>query len=76
MKNFTAKNAIGMNEIFYGCSSFIYINLGKADFIKVTGYYNMFKSVPNNANIIVKDLTAKSWITAKWSNLTNVTIAS
>ena len=48
------------------------------DFANVgTSYNNMFGSsatsgVPNDCEIIVKDDTAKTWITGKFTRLTNV----
>ena len=68
---------VNLFQAFYGCSSLTYINLSKADFVKVNGYYNMFGGVPANASVIVKDATQQAKVTGTYAkHLTNVTIAS
>ena len=68
---------VNLFQAFYGCSSLTYINLSKADFVKVNGYYNMFGGVPANASVIVKDATQQAKVTGTYGkHLTNVTIAS
>ena len=42
------------------------------DFTNVASYSTMFYNVPTDCLIIVKDDTAKTWITSKFTTLTNV----
>lgn len=66
--------------MFSGCSSLNLLDIRSFDFSKVSTSTNMFgatttgnaSNVPDNCLIIVKDATAKSWITSKFSRLTNV----
>ena len=60
--------------MFQGCSSLASLDLSNFDFTNVTDYTNVFRDVPANCEILVKDETAKTWITSKWSNLTNVKV--
>ena len=58
------------------------LNLSSFDFTNVTEYENMFgreiidneinNYVPSTCYILVKDATAKEWITSKFERLTNV----
>lgn len=65
------------NNMFNGCT-----NLTKIDIrgLKLDGniysYNGMFNGVPNDCEIIVKDDTAKTWVTSKFTNLTNVKTAA
>ena len=63
--------------MFGGDTSLTHIDIRKFDFTNVKSYSNMFGAsasagVPNDCEIIVKDDTAKTWITSKFSRLTNV----
>ena len=58
--------------MFYNCASLRSLDIRNFDFTKVTSYSRMFYNVPANCKIIVKDDTAKEWITSKFTNLTNV----
>lgn len=66
--------------MFNGCTSLQTIDIRNIDLTKCTSsssYKDMFGSsastgVPNNCLIIVKDSTNKSWVTSKFSRLTNV----
>lgn len=60
------------NYAFFGCTSLQHLDIRNMDFTSVTSYTSMFDSVPANCEIIVKDDTQKTWITSKYSNLTNV----
>jgi surface protein len=70
-------NIYNTSNMFNGCT-----NLTKIDIrnLKIDGniysYNGMFNYVPDNCLIIVKDDTAKTWITSKFTNLTNVKIVS
>ena len=77
LSNFNTGNLKYMTYMFNGCKSLTHLDMRNFDFTKVTSYSNMFGSsgaygVPNNCEIIVKDDTAKTWITSKFSRLTNV----
>lgn len=74
----TLTQGIALTSMFGGCTSLTHIDLRNADFSALTsGYNSMFGSsasngVPNDCEIIVKDDTQKTWITSKFSRLTNV----
>lgn len=72
LSNFNTSNVTNMYLMFYGCSSLTNLNLSNFDFSKVTNYDGMFYNVPTNCYILVKDATAKEWITSKFADLTNV----
>ena len=77
LSNFDTSSVINMSYMFNMCSNLTSLDLSSFDFTKVSSYSNMFGSsattgVPNNCEIIVKDDTAKTWITGKFSRLTNV----
>ena len=61
-----------IKEAFYGCRNLTFLDLRKMDFSGVTNSADTFTSVPANCLIIVKDQTAKTWITSKFSRMTNV----
>lgn len=72
LSNFDTSNVTNMYGMFYSCYKLIHVDLRSFDFTKVTNYSSMFGGVPNNCEIIVKDDTAKEWITTHFTNLTNV----
>ena len=72
LSSFNTSNVTTMEGMFGNCSKLINLNISNFDFSKVTSYSNMFGSVPNDCYILVKDATAKEWITSKFTNLTNV----
>jgi len=74
LSNFDTSNVTNMGYMFYNCSSLTTLDLSNFDFTKVTSYNNMFYNVPSSCLIYVKDETAKTWITSKFTNLTNVQI--
>ena len=64
-----------VSDLFDGCVNLRHIDMRNFDFTKVTRYSDMFgyrRLVPADCEIIVKDDTAKTWITSKFSRLTNV----
>ena len=61
-----------MNYLFYNCSKLTKIDIRNFDFSKVTAYNYMFDGIPTDCEIIVKDETAKAWVLARRSDLTNV----
>ena len=72
LSNFDTSKVTNMYGMFYSCYKLIHVDLRSFDFTKVTNYSSMFGGVPNNCEIIVKDDTAKEWITTHFTNLTNV----
>lgn len=59
-------------DMFYNCLSLKKLDIRNFDFTKVVSYSTMFYNVPTDCLIIVKDDTAKTWITSKFTTLTNV----
>lgn len=77
LKNWVTPNLTTTNTMFNSCKKLKYLDIRNFEFTKVTSYSNMFGSnasfgVPDDCLIIVKDDTAKTWITSKFSRLTNV----
>lgn len=60
------------NAMFSGCSSLQELDIRNMTFSLVSNSGGMFNYVPNDCLIIVKDNTEKTWITSRFSNLTNV----
>lgn len=66
-----------MGNTFNSCRVLRYIDMRNFDFSNVTSYSNMFGistqlGVPDDCEIIVADDTQKTWITSKFTRLTNV----
>ena len=74
LSNFNTSNITNMEYMFQDCYKLTSLDLSSFDFTNVTSYNNMFNGVPANCEILVKDETAKTWITSKFSNLTNVKV--
>ena len=77
LSSFNTTKVTGMSYMFQYCTHLTHLDIRNFDFTKVKYYSNMFGSsasagVPDNCEIIVKDDTAKTWITSKFSRLTNV----
>lgn len=72
LSSFDTSNVTNMTSMFYNCTSLKNLDIRNFDFTNVTSYTGMFTGVPDNCKIIVKDDTAKEWITSKFTNLTNV----
>ena len=72
LSSFNTSNVTDMWNMFLNCSSLTSLDIRNFDFTNVTSYSNMFNSVPSNCLIIVKDTTAKEWITNKFPKMTNV----
>jgi hypothetical protein len=52
------------------------LSKSNANFSNVTTYTDMFLNFPANSNIIVKDNTQKTWLSSKFTALTNINIAT
>ena len=60
------------HTMFGGCSSLRFCDLGSMTLSNLNTTTNMFKDVPNDCLIIVKDSTQKTWLQSRFSNLTNI----
>jgi len=76
LSNFNTSKVTNMFSMFRVCSSLTNLNLSNMDFSSVTSYSSMFISVPASCLITVKDETAQTWLTSKFTNLTNVQVKS
>jgi len=76
LSNFDTSNVTNMSLMFEQCSNLTNLDLSNMDFSSVTSYTYMFSSVQPSCSITVKDETAKTWITSKFTNLTNVQVKS
>ena len=76
LSSFDTSNVTNMQEMFFCCYKLAKLDIRNFDFSKVTTYTKAFggdsSSFPANCLVIVKDATAKSWITSKFTWLTNV----
>lgn len=69
----TGSAASNISSMFHGCTSLNKLDIRSWVFKNdYTGESQFLTDVPNNCLIIVKDDTAKTWITSRYSNLTNV----
>lgn len=55
----------GTVEMFSGCTNLTDIDMRNATFLSFTHYVNMFTNITNGINIVVKDVTAQTWITSR-----------
>ena len=72
LSSFYTPKLTNTKEMFKNCTSLTHIDMRNFVFTKVSTYTTMFSGVPTNCEIIVKDDTAKTWITSKFTDLTNV----
>ena len=72
LSSFDTSKITNMSYLFDNCTKLKNLNISNFDFTKVTNYTNIFAKVPNDCYILVKNATAKDWITSKFTNLTNV----
>lgn len=72
LSGFTTPNLTNTSYMFENCQALQHLDIRNMTFDNVTSSSSMFSSVPNGCEIIVKDDTQKTWITSKFSNLTNV----
>lgn len=71
LSSFNASKATSTISMFEN-SKVTTLDIRNFDFTNVKNYNNMFRNVSANCLIIVKDDTAKEWITSKFTTLTNV----
>lgn len=72
LSSFYTPVLINTQDMFYNCQSLKRLDIRNFDFTNVASYSTMFYNVPTDCLIIVKDDTAKTWITSKFTTLTNV----
>lgn len=77
LSKFNTNKVTNMSYMFTSCIALKTLDIRNFDFTKVSSHTNMFGTasnvgVPDDCLIIVKDTTAQSWITSKFSRLTNV----
>ena len=73
LSNWNTPTLMNTRQMFDGCEKLNRLDIRNFDFTNVTSNYtNMFRNVPADCLIIVADETAKTWITEKFTNLTNV----
>lgn len=76
LSKFTTSNLTNLYYTFYGCRSLRHLDIRNFDFTTVSEHTDTFgsgsSSVPTDCEIIVKDDTAKTWITTNFPTLTNV----
>ena len=78
LSSFDTSQVTYMSYMFSDCSKLLSLDMRNATF-NATSYTSMFGSITSGINIIVKDITAKTWIEARLSDAGktgNVTIAS
>lgn len=64
--------SVNTENMFQNCKSLTKLDMRNFTFTRVKTYGGMFDNVPTDCEIIVKDDTAKTWITSKFTTLTNV----
>ncbi len=67
LSNFDTSQVTDMYTMFRDCYNLTNLDMRNATF-NATNYSDMFLSVPNGINIIVKDETAKTWIESRLSD--------
>jgi surface protein len=72
LSSFNTLNVTDMSDMFMRCDNLKKLDIRNFDFSNVTSYDRMFYGVPKDCLIIVKDDDAKTWLTGKFSTLTNI----
>lgn len=72
LSSFDTTNTSDISYMFSGCRSLTLLDIRNIDFTNVTSYSSTFSNVPADCEIIVKDDTAKNWITTNFTTLTNI----
>ena len=80
LSNFDTSNVTNMDSMFNGCTFLTKLDISNFNFDKVVNYSSMFgiwideinTRVPESCYILVKDVSAKEWITSNFDWLTNV----
>ena len=81
LSNFDTSKVTDMSSMFYDCKSLTNLNISSFDFASVSNYDDMFGKyysetsdyrIPANCYILVKNASAKKWVTDNFDWLTNV----
>lgn len=72
LSSFHTPQLENINATFQNCRALTYLDIRNFDFAKIKYKSNTFSNVPENCEIIVKDETAKTFITTDFPTLTNV----
>lgn len=79
---YTGSGTVNTSNMFTACKVLEELDMSNFDFSKIGTKTNMFgnpqytTNIPYNCLILVKDQTAKDWMTTNFSNYTNVQIKS
>ena len=77
LSSFNTSKVTNMSWLFNNCSALIDLDFRNADFSNVTSYDKMFANDGSEVNrVIVKDETQRTWVTTRFTNLTNVVLVS
>ena len=72
LSSWDTSQVTSMTNLFRYCNRLETLDIRNFDFTNVTTYTNTFLGIKADCLIIVKDDTAKEWITSKFTTLTNV----
>ena len=75
LSGWNTSKVTNMSSMFNNCVALTHLDIRNFDFTNVTSYSSMFgasNGPADNCLIIVKDETAKEWVTSKFTRLTNV----
>ncbi len=74
--NYNTEKLTSTLYTFLNCTSLEYLDISGLSFNNVTSNTQMFKGIPADCQILVKDQTAKNFVLSARSDLTNVQIKS
>lgn len=74
--NYNTEKLTSTTYTFVNCTSLEYLDISGLSFNNVTSNTQMFKDIPADCQILVKDQTAKNFVLSARSDLTNVQIKS
>ena len=72
LSTWTTENTTNVMMMFLNCSNLKRLDIRNMTFSHITLHGSIFSGIPKDCLIIVKDDTAKSWVLARRSDLTNV----
>ena len=72
LSTWTTENTTNVMMMFLNCRNLKRLDIRNMTFGHMTLTGSMFSGIPTDCLIIVKDETEKTWITSKFTNLTNV----
>ena len=74
--NYNTEKLTSTTYTFVNCTSLEYLDISGLSFNNVTSNTQMFKDIPADCQILVKDQAAKNFVLSARSDLTNVQIKS